>query len=221
MPGVVVVSGVDPTPFERHLTHMRIPTFAVALALAGALPVPLVGQARYSVTVGATGGTRLLHDRIFQDIRITQTIAPTLILGATLPVSKRERVGLEVSLGSARTRTIETGFPTADGPGFRTLGVTLGVDGPLFSRFTYHGAAGLMKYFADQKQLFRQGGPMLLLLVAGADYHLPIRGPVGFLARIRYDYQRFSTDELRATGFSRTQDVHRIGIGLGLEYPRP
>jgi hypothetical protein len=200
---------------------MRIPPFALALALAGALPVPLVGQARYTATVGATGGTKLLHDRIFQDIRIAQTIAPTLTVGATLPVSKRERVGLEVSLGSARARTIETGFPTVDGPAFRTLGVTLGVDGPLFSRFTYHGAAGLVKYFADKKQIFRQGGPMLLVLVAGADYHLPMRGPVGFLARIRYDYQRFSTDELRATGFTRTQDVHRIGIGLGLEYPRP
>jgi hypothetical protein len=30
MPAVGVVSGVDLTPFERHLTAMRIPTFTPA-----------------------------------------------------------------------------------------------------------------------------------------------------------------------------------------------
>ena len=199
---------------------MRILT--CMLALAGALPLPLAGQVRYSVTFGATGGTALLRDRIFQDIEVTQTIAPTVILGASVPVSRRERAGLEVALGFAGSRIEESGFPTTDGPGFRTLSVTFGVEGPLFSQFTYHGAAGLMKYLADDMEgIFRQGGPLLLVLAGGVDYHLPIRGPVGLVARIRYDYQRFSTDELRATGFTGTQDVHRIGLGLGLEYPRP
>lgn len=193
----------------------------LALALASGFSVPLAGQVRLSASLGATGGTRLLSDRIFQNLRVTQTIAPTVTLGAAIPVSKRERVGLEAALGFARTRIVEGGFPTVDGPGFRALSVTLGIDGPLFSRLTYHGAAGLMKYFATKDDFFRQGGPLLMLLVAGADYHLPVRGPIGFLARIRYDYQRFSTDELRAAGFTRTQDVHRLGIGLGLEYQRP
>lgn len=218
MPALAIL-GVDPTPFDRHLTQMRI--LILVLMLAGGLPIPLASQLRLSATFGATGGTRLVRDRVFQDIRVTQTIAPTAILGASLPVSKRERAGLEVALGFAKTRVVEGGFPTVDGPGFRTLSATLGVDGPLFSQFTYHGAAGVIKYLADKEEIFRQGGPLLLVLVAGVDYHLPMRGPIGLLARIRYDYQRFSTDELRATGFTRTQDVHRIGVGFGLEYLRP
>ena len=198
---------------------MRILTFM--LALAGALPLPLAGQVRYSVTLGATGGSCLVRDRIFQDIKVQQSIAPTVTLGATVPVSRRERAGLEVALGFAGTRIEERGFPSVDGPGFRTLSLTAGVEGPLHSQLTYHAAAGFVKYFADRAGIFRQGGPRLLVLAGGVDYHLPFRGPVGLLARIRYDFQRFSTDELRATGFLRTQDVHRIGLGLGLEHPRP
>lgn len=198
---------------------MRILT--CMLALAGALPLPLAGQVRYSVTFGATGGTALLRDRIFQDIEVTQTIAPTVILGASVPLSRRERAGLEAALGFAGSRIEENGFPTTEGPSFRTLSLTFGIAGPFFPRLTYRGAVGFMKYLADEEGIFRQGDPLLLVLAAGLDYHLPMSGSVGLVARIRYDYQRFSTDELRATGFTGTQDVHRIGLGLGLEYPRP
>ncbi|MBK6780077.1 MAG: hypothetical protein IPG75_10990 [Gemmatimonadetes bacterium] len=58
------------------------------------------------------------------------------------------------------------------------------------------------------------------MLSGGADIRIPIPAPVGIVARIRYDYQRFNTDELQATGFARTQDVHRVGVGLGIEYQR-
>jgi len=196
-------------------------TLVLALALAAALPPQLAGQARYSVTFGATGGTRLLTDRIFQDIRVTQAIAPTVVVDATLPVSKRERAGLELGLGFAKTRIQETGLAQYDGPSFRTLSIAFVVQGPLFRRFTYSGGAGLLKYLPDKDGIFRQGGPLLLILGGGVDYHQPIRGSLGLLARMRYDYQRFSTDQLRADGFARTQDVHRVGFGLGLEYTRP
>jgi hypothetical protein len=196
-------------------------TLSLALVLAAALPLPVAAQARYSMTFGATGGTRLLTDKIFQDIRVTQSIAPTVILGAALPVSKRERAGLEVGLGFAKTRIKETGLSQYDGPSYRTLSVAFVVQGPLFQRFTYSGGAGLLKYLPDKEGIFRQGGPLLLILSGGVDYHQPIRGSLGLLARVRYDYQRFSTDELRALGFARTQDVHRVGVGLGLEYTRP
>lgn len=198
---------------------MRILT--LALALAAALPSQLAGQARYNLTFGATGGTRLLTDKIFQDIKVTQSIAPTVILGATLPVSTRERAGLEVGLGFGKTRIHEAGIAAYDGPSFRTLSVAFVVQGPLYRRFTYSGGAGLLKYLPDKEGIFLQGGPLLLMLGGGVDYHQPIRGSLALLARVRYDYQRFSTDQLRSIGFARTQDVHRVGVGLGLEYTRP
>ena len=74
-----------------------------ALTLALLVPATAAGQARYSLTLGATGGTRLATDRIFQDIQVTQAIAPTITLGASLPVSPRERAGVEVALGVGQT----------------------------------------------------------------------------------------------------------------------
>jgi hypothetical protein len=194
--------------------------FTTTLALAALLPTALAGQARYSAAFGLVGGTKLAQDRIFQDIRVTQQLAPTITLGASLPVSPKERAGLEVSLGFGKTQVQEAGFPTIDGPSYKTLGFTAGVDGPLLGPLRYRFGAGLVKYLADKEGIFRQGAPLLLILTLGSDYHVFTAGRMGVVARLRYDYQRFSTDELRSTGFGRTQDVHRVGLGLALEYTR-
>lgn len=197
---------------------MRLLT--TTLALAALLPSALAGQARYSAAFGLMGGTKLAQDRIFQDIRITQLVAPTITIGASLPVSPRERAGLEVALGIVKSRVKESGFPTTVGPSFKTLSVTAGVDGPLLGPLRYRFGAGLVKYLASREGIFRQGAPLLLVLTLGSDYRVFTTGKVGVAARLRYDYQRFSTDELRSTGFARTQDVHRLGLGLALEYTR-
>ncbi len=198
---------------------MRI--LSTSLALAALLPAALAGQARYSATFGLTGGTRLAKDRIFQTIDVNQALAPTVTIGASLPVSARERAGLEIALGFGKTRIAESGLPTVDGPTFRTLSFIGGVDGPLLGPLRYHGGAGIMKYLPDKEGIFALGGPTLLLLSGGVDYHIATRGTFGLVAKLRYDYQRFSTNTLTATGFTRTQDVHRVGLGLGIEYQRP
>jgi hypothetical protein len=185
------------------------------------LPTELPGQVRFTAAFGATAGTHLVEDRIFQDISVGQAIAPTVSLGATLPVSAHERAGLEVALGFGRSRIRETGLPQTDGPAFRALSVTGGVEGPILSRLGYRGGAGVLKYLPDKEGIFRAGGPLLLLLTGGLDYRFPMRGGLGLVARLRYDYQRFSTAELEAAGFARAQDVHRLGLGLGIEYQYP
>ncbi len=197
---------------------MRLIT--TTLALAALLPAALAGQARYSFGVSAMGGTKLAEDRIFQNITISQKVAPTFTLGASLPVSARERAGLEISLGIGKTQIKEDGFSKVDGDSYKTLGFTAGVDGPLFHQLRYRFGAGLMKYMADKEGIFRQGGPLLLTLSLGTDYHIVNAGKMGLAARLRYEYQRFSTDELRFAGFARTQDVHRLGLGLAVEYTR-
>lgn len=205
-------------PWTSNITPMRL--LLASLALSAMLPGAVLAQTRYSFGVGATGGTKLAEDRIFQTIKVEQRIAPTFTLGASIPVSEKERGSLEVALGFARTRIKESGQPDADGPNFRTLSVSLGVDGPIKGPVRYRIGAGLLKYLPDKEDFFRQGGPLLLLLSLGADASIVRTGDFGLVARVRYDYQRFSTDELRTAGFARTQDVHRVGVGLAIEYTR-
>lgn len=194
--------------------------FLSFLAFAALAPSAALAQARYSLGFGMTGGTQLAQDRIFQSIRVAQKLAPTITFGGSMPVSDRERGGIEVALGLGKTRIQESGEADADGPAFRTLSATFGVDGPLLQPLRYRVGAGLLKYLPDKEGIFRQGGPLLLLLTLGADAQLLQKGNIGLVARLRYDYQRFSTDELRTAGFARTQDVHRLGLGLALEYSR-
>jgi hypothetical protein len=196
---------------------MRFPAALLALCL----PATLAGQARYAASFGVTAGTPLVEDQIFQAVRVGQQLAPTFTLGVSLPVSARERAGLEVALGFGRTRIRETGLPDADGPGYRTLSITGGIEGPIIDRLSLRGGAGVLKYLPDDAGIFRGGGPLLFLLSGGADYRLPMRGRIGLVARLRYDYQRFSTNALEAAGFARSQDVHRLGFGLGVEYSSP
>jgi hypothetical protein len=195
---------------------MRLPY--TLLALTALSPSILAGQARYSAGFSLVTGTRLVKDRIFQDITVNQLPSPTFTLAASVPASDRERVSLEVSLGFTKTRVRESGFPEIVGPAFKTLGITAGVEGPIIGALHYRGGAGLIKYLPDKVGIFRQGGPTLLLLTMGADYRLPVNLGVGLVARLRYDYQRFSTDEMRFLGFGRTEDVHRVGLGLAVEY---
>ena len=198
---------------------MRILRCTLLLALS--CPAALAGQIRYSASLDVMGGTKLATDRIFQDITVSQKLAPTVVLGASLPVSARERFGVELALGFGGTRIKEAGYPTTSGPAYRTLSLTGGVEGPLFNRLRYRAGAGILKYLPDKEDFFRRGGPTLLLLTGGVSYHVPLKGGLGFVARVRYDYQRFSSSEFAANGFSRTQDVHRLGGGLGIEFQHP
>ena len=188
------------------------------LALTALVPSVLAAQTRYSAGFSLVTGTKLVTDRIFQDITVVERPAPTFTLGMTVPASQRERFSIELALGFAKTRIRESGYPEYDGPSYRTLGLTAGVEGPILGALHYRGGAGVIKYLPDKVGIFRQGGPTLLLLTMGADYRLPVHLGVGLIARLRYDYQRFSTDAMRSLGFGRTEDVHRVGLGLAVEY---
>lgn len=194
--------------------------FRCLIALAVFAPAALPGQTRYSASLGVLGGTALTHDQLFQDIEVKQDLAPTVTLGVSFPVSKREYLGFEAAMGFGGTTTVESGYPDVPGPSFKTLSLTGSIDGPVFGPVRYRGGAGMLKYLPDEEGIFASGGPLLLVLTAGADVHLMTRGSFTLMARVRYDYHRFTTDQLQSLGFSRTQDVHRLGLGLGVDYSR-
>jgi hypothetical protein len=194
--------------------RLTLPLLGVlALLRASALEA----QAGYFARLGVTYATALIEDRIVNDqIEVRQRLAPTLALGVDLPIAPRYQAGLEATLTSSGYRSEEAGVDASLGT-LRTGAITLGLEGPITSQVRWRGGVGLIKYWpSEERGIFLQGGPARALAGAGVDYRRPITAKWEFMASLRYDVHRFTTNELRARGFGQNQGVQRISASLGL-----
>jgi hypothetical protein len=157
-------------------------------------------------------------DQIINPVDVKAAIAPTLTASASLPFGERIRVGLQGSLTSSALKATETGSPDGDLGTLRTGEILAFATGPAMVKDVYWKAGlGMLKYWPSEQQgLFLQGGPARLLGSVGAEYRRPWRAGLDFTISARYSYHRFTTDQLEARGFSRTQSVHRITLGVGV-----
>ena len=188
---------------------------ALALLLPAA-NISLPAQTDYYARLGATFSTALVRDRVINEIEVKPGLAPTLVLGAALPIAPLYRAGLEASLTSSGYKSEEPGAESDLGT-IRTTAVTLGLDGPIASSVRWGAAVGLLRYWpSEDRGIFLQGGTTRFLAGAGVDYRRPIMTKWDLMASLRYDYHRFTTDELQARGFSQSQGVQRISATIGL-----
>ncbi len=94
----------------------------------------LHAQVDFNARVGVTWATALIRDDIIEEVELRQKLAPTLALGASLPIAPRYEAGLELTLTSSGYRAIE-GLTGADLGTVRTGTVTLGLHGPVSGAF--------------------------------------------------------------------------------------
>jgi hypothetical protein len=176
----------------------------------------LHAQANFFVRVGAVGASRLLRDFVTAPIEVRQSIAPMAALGGSLPVGPGFRAGLEATIASGGFHSTELGVETDLGT-LRAGSLTAFLEGPVWREVRWHlGLGGITYWPADDAGIFARGGATRLLAVAGADWRRAIHPRWDVIASGRYDYHRFSTDELRARGFSHSQAVGRISLSVGL-----
>jgi hypothetical protein len=195
---------------------MMRPIVALAFLLPLADLTPLTAQTDYYARLGATFSTALLKDRIIEEIEVKPGLAPTLTLGAALPIAPLYRAGLEATFTTSGYKSEESGGETDLGT-IRTGAITLGLDGPIVAAVRWRAGAGLLRYWpSENRGMFLQGGTTRFLAGAGVDYRRPIMTRWDLMASLRYDYHRFTTDELRARGFSQSQGVQRISATIGL-----
>ena len=110
------------------------------------------------------------------------------------------RTGSNTDLGTLRTGTLH-----------------LGLEGPIIGAAALARRLGGITYWpAEQEGIFPQGGTTRFLAGAGVDYRRPVLPKWDLMASARYDYHRFTTDELEARGFSQTQGVGRVSLSVGL-----
>jgi hypothetical protein len=182
--------------------------------LAGA--TGLEAQTDYYARVGVIGASKLTHDVIVNEITVQQSIAPMVALGAAVPIGTGYRAGLEAIFASGGYHAEENGAETDLGT-VRTGSLMLGLDGPIVSSFRWRAGLGAILYWpSEDAGIFLQGGPAKFIAGLGVDYRYPVLTKWDLMASARYDYHRFSTDELERRGFSQTQPVSRVSLSIGL-----
>jgi hypothetical protein len=199
-----------------HLPRMRKPILLLALLLAAG-PPGLHAQTEYYARLGAVGASNLLRDVIVDEITVRQSIAPMLAIGASLPIGPRAyRAGLEATLASGKFHSSESGSDTDLGT-LRTATIQLGLEGPLYREFRWRAGLGGIQYWpADDVGIFQAGGTTRFLAGAGIDYRRPVLPKWDLMSSLRYDFHRFTTDQLKRRGFSQTQGVSRVSLSVGL-----
>jgi hypothetical protein len=180
----------------------------------------LQSQVDFNVRLGVTVATKLVRDIVIQQVETRQSLAPTLVLGAALPIAPLYRAGLEATLTTSGYHSTEGNAETDLGT-LRTGSVVLGLDGPIWQQVRWRAGAGLIRYWpSEDSGIFLRGGDTRFLAGAGIDYRPPLSTRWELMASLRYDFHRFTTDELRVRGFSGTQGVSRISASIGLARAR-
>jgi hypothetical protein len=187
---------------------------AIVLTTAGVSPME--AQTDFYGRLGVTFATKLLKDDILQEIEVQQSLAPTLALGVSLPFSQQYSAGLEAMLSSSGFHSSENAGETDLGT-LRTGSIMLGLEGPVWQRVSWRAGVGLLGYWpSEDSGIFLQGGSTRFLAGAGLDYRYPVMSQWDLMASLRYDFHRFTTDELVTRGFSGTQGVQRVSASIGL-----
>jgi hypothetical protein len=189
---------------------------ATVLVLA-TVPVSVAqSQTDYYARLGLTFSTDLLRDEVFQPIEARQSLAPTLVLGASLPIAPTYRAGLEGALTSSGYHSREAN-QNSDLGTIRSGSLLLGLEGPIWRWLHWQAGAGVIRYWpAERTGIFLQGGSTRFLAGAGVDYRPPLLTKWDLMVSLRYDFHRFTTDELVTRGFTGSQGVQRVSASIGL-----
>jgi hypothetical protein len=177
-------------------------------------------QADYYARLGLTISTKLMRDRLFQEIEVRPGLAPTLVLGAALPFTPTYRAGVEATLTrfgfEAREQDTDSDLGT-----LLTSALVLGIDGPIAARLGWRGGVGLIRYWPSQEEgIFLQGGSTRFLVGGGIDFRPAVMQKWDLMMSLRYDFHRFTTKELATRRFTGSQGVQRVSASIGLARAR-
>lgn len=200
---------------------MPFPHRELALfALLTAGPVdPLTAQITWSGHLGATMTGAMVTDQVGGGtITLAPGIAPTLSLGASLPLRTKTPVDgsveLQVTTGTLRR---EEGGTSADIASMRTFALTAGIGGKVVGPVRYRAAAGFISYAtSERRSIFQDGSPTRPVGALGLEYRRPLTPEYALSGVVRYDVHGFTTKQLETSGFTGTQIVHRLMVGVGV-----
>ena len=180
--------------------------------------VPVAAQVTWSGHLGATWTGTMVTDQVSGSIKLAPGIAPTLTLGASFPLKTKTPVDASVELQTTTStlRRTENDIKT-DLASMRTFALTAGISGRVIGPLRYRAAAGLISYLTtEQESIFQDGNPTRPVGQLGLEYRHPLSLRYTLTGMLRYDFHGFTTKQLETNGYTGTQMVHRVMVGVGV-----
>jgi hypothetical protein len=191
-------------------------TALLSLLILSTLAQPAHSQMDYYGRLGVTWSTKLMRDALVQEVEVKQSLAPAVTLGASVPIAPTYRAGLEAMFTSSGFHSTELDVESDLGT-LRTASLLLNLEGPVAGQLNWRAGLGLIDYWpADDQGIFLQGGSARFLAGGGVDYRPRLNHSWDVMLSLRYDFHRFTTEELRTRGFTGSQGVQRLSASVGL-----
>ena len=220
---VLQIANLPKTPFSGYLfTSMPFRHKQLALALlflAAGRPERLTAQVGWSARLGAGFTSTMITDQLgTQVIKLAPGLSPALSVEGFLPLKTRTplEATLELQATTGTLRRTEGGAE-ADLASMRTFAITGGFRGRLMGPVSWRAGAGLVSYATSEKaSIFQDGAPTRPLLTAGVEYRRALSPRTTLSGVVRYDVHSFTTKQLESAGYTGTQLVHRVLVGVGV-----
>lgn len=192
---------------------------ALLLLLAARPPDRLNAQVTWTGHLGATLTSAMVTDQVTAtSIHLKPGISPTLGVEASLPLRTKTPVNASFEL-VATTGTLQSheGGKITDLASMRTFALTAGISGHVASGLSLRAGVGFISYLTSEKaSVFQDGVPTRPAATLALEYRRPLNGKYTFSGLVRYDMHGFTTKQLESSGYTGSQIVHRVMVGVGV-----
>jgi hypothetical protein len=169
---------------------------------------------------GVVWSSPLVRDEIVAPLTVAPQIAPSVSLGASLPLDARDRLGIR--FGWARSDLVRTEQDETTA----ILPLTVWSGSVVLERLLSRQVAGEarlggLKYAPGgdaNGTIFQDDAPFAPLLGLGVRAWQPIGGRVVIGLQLAYDFHRFETQALKSGGFTSARSVHRLAVNATLRW---
>lgn len=166
------------------------------------------------LALGAVGSSNIVSDSIVETIAVRPRIAPQLGIRIETPLSGRYRLAGEMSV--SHSSLMAYGDTVNRVTGLTLWAPTVAIEAAATSWLGAEARLGALIYDPGETDgtLFGDGAPVTPTLGLGLRAERALgSGIVGSL-QLRYDLHRFTTNALKARGFTGETVVHRVALSI-------
>jgi len=190
----------------------------LALALA-VLPLPAAAQFHLEARAGVQFSSVLATDSIIQTLSVAPDLAPSAVLAGDAALGKDWSVTVAVRWSRSDLTRREAGQKYAVLP-LTVWSGTVGLRRQLTPSISVEGTAGGIKYApnGDRRDgtIFQDDAPLLPTAGVAARFERRLGGRWRVGLEAAYDFHRFTTQTLLASGLSSARSVHRVAVSVVL-----